>query len=72
VVVPLVSTGSGAFKPLLTGVMLGLFAYGTYDLTNQATLKNWPTIVTIVDLIWGALLTGVVSAISFSITRRWA
>jgi uncharacterized membrane protein len=38
-------------------------AYATYDLTNHATLKNWPAIVTVVDMIWGALLTGVVAVI---------
>lgn len=48
-------------KVWLTGVMLGLVAYGTYDLTNQATLRDWPVLVTIVDMIWGAGLTGIVS-----------
>ena len=39
------------------GLVLGLVAYGTYDLTNQATLRTWPVIITIVDLCWGAFLT---------------
>jgi uncharacterized membrane protein len=52
----------------LLGALLGLFGYGTYDLTNQATLKEWPTVVTVVDLVWGALLTGVVSIIAVSLT----
>lgn len=41
----------------VNGLVLGLVAYGTYDLTNQATLRTWPVMVTVVDLIWGALLT---------------
>ena len=53
----------------LLGMLFGLAAYGTYDLTNQATLKQWPTLVTIVDLTWGALLTGTVSAVAVYVTR---
>jgi len=58
-------TGNFSYlKLFLYGALFGLVAYGTYDLTNQATLKNWPAIVTIVDLIWGAFLTGTVSVIT--------
>lgn len=58
-------TGNYSYlKLFLYGALFGLVAYGTYDLTNQATLKNWPAIVTIVDLIWGTLLTGTVSIIT--------
>jgi uncharacterized membrane protein len=69
VVVRTVDSGSGYLQVFLWGALLGLFAYATYDLTNQATLKEWPVIVTVVDLIWGSLLTGVVSIISVSLTR---
>jgi uncharacterized membrane protein len=41
----------------LTGAALGALTYATYDLTNQATLKNWSWTVTIADIIWGTLLT---------------
>ena len=51
------------------GAFLGLFAYATYDLTNQATLKNWPVIVTIADLCWGTFLTAVAATAGFLITR---
>ena len=54
---------------LLNGAMLGLVAYGTYDLTNQATLKNWSTLVTIADLCWGTALTAAASALAYYITR---
>jgi len=46
---------------LLRGALFGLVAYATYDLTNLATIKDWPLIVTVVDLIWGTVLSVVVS-----------
>jgi uncharacterized membrane protein len=51
------------------GAFLGLFAYATYDLTNQATLKNWPVTVTVADLCWGTFLTAVAATAGFLITR---
>jgi uncharacterized membrane protein len=42
------------------GFFFGLIVYSAYDLTNQATIKNWPLIVTVVDMLWGATLTGIV------------
>ena len=47
------------------GALLGLFAYATYDLTNRATLKGFPLKVVLVDMAWGVLLTGGVSALSY-------
>ncbi len=44
------------------GAFFGLVAYGTYDLTNQATLKTWPLELTIMDMAWGALITAVSAA----------
>jgi uncharacterized membrane protein len=69
VVVRAVSNDTGYLKVFGLGAILGLIAYATYDLTNQATLKEWPTVVTAVDLVWGAALTGVVSIIAVSLTR---
>ena len=54
------------------GALLGLVAYATYDLTNQATLRNWPVAVTIADLCWGMLLTGFAATIGFLIARAFA
>jgi len=48
---------------LLYGAAFGFVAYATYDLTNQATLKNWSTTLTIADLIWGSLLSAVTASI---------
>jgi uncharacterized membrane protein len=53
------------------GALLGLFAYATYDLTNQATLRNWPVPVTIADLCWGTLLTAFAATMGFLITRAF-
>jgi uncharacterized membrane protein len=44
---------------LVSGALFGLFAYGTYDLTNQATLKVWSTTITLADMAWGSFLTAV-------------
>lgn len=54
------------------GALFGLIAYATYDLTNQATLRNWSTRVTIADLIWGTFLTGTAATVGYLITRRLA
>lgn len=46
---------------LLSGALFGLVTYATYDLTNLATLKQWPIEITIIDLVWGSFVTGVTS-----------
>ncbi len=56
-------------KTFLSGALFGLMAYGTYDLTNQATLKNWPVIVTLVDMAWGTFVTGTACTLSAWINR---
>lgn len=50
---------------LWRGALLGLIAYATYDLTNLATLRDWPLDITVIDLIWGTSLTGAVSVIGY-------
>ena len=52
---------------LVYGALFGFVTYSTYDLTNLATLKNWPVLITIIDLIWGTILATSVSAITFLI-----
>lgn len=54
----------------LNGAVFGLCAYGTYDLTNQATLKNWPTLITVADLCWGTFLTATAATIGFLVASR--
>jgi uncharacterized membrane protein len=51
-------------RALALGAFLGLVSYATYDLTNLATLKDWPLLVTVVDLVWGTALGGAVSWLS--------
>lgn len=58
-------------RALMLGALLGLVAYGTYDLTNMATLRDWPLMMTVVDMLWGALLTSVIALIGFTLTRAY-
>lgn len=53
------------------GAFFGLVAYATYDLTNMATMRDWPLAVTLADLAWGAFVTAVASTISTLVTRRF-
>ena len=59
------------FQALWTGIIFGLVAYGTYNLTNMATIKNWSANVVFVDMIWGGILTGFSSAASIYITKNF-
>ena len=57
-------------KLLLGAAIYGLCTYATYDLTNHATLKNWPAIVTMVDIVWGVTLTIAVCSTVFYLLRK--
>lgn len=57
-------------RALFSGALLGLICYATYDLTNLATLKDWPLVVTVVDLAWGTFLGGSVSFLSALLGRH--
>jgi len=46
------------FKATLYGALFGFFCYATYDLTNLATLRDWPAKMVVVDILWGIVLTG--------------
>ncbi|MDH7639357.1 DUF2177 family protein [Sphingomonas oryzagri] len=64
------SLASGRWTTALArGAMLGLVAYATYDLTNQATLRGWSTTVTIADLCWGTFVTATAATIGFTVAR---
>ena len=52
------------------GALFGLVTYATYDLTNLATLRDWPLFVTIVDLAWGTILTAGTAAASVWAGRK--
>jgi uncharacterized membrane protein len=49
------------------GALFGLLTYGTYDLTNMATLRNWPLLVTVVDMAWGTILSASVGGAAYLI-----
>jgi uncharacterized membrane protein len=59
-------------KALWMGALLGLVAYATYDLTNLATLEGWSLSVTIVDLIWGAVVAGSTSVIAYFVINYFS
>ena len=54
---------------IMMGALFGFFTYATYDLTNLATLKDWPIKIVFIDIIWGSVLTAAVSASGYGITR---
>ena len=57
--------GGGWVKVLLMGAVLGLVAYGTYDITNLSTLKGWSTRLALIDIAWGTALTAVSATIGY-------
>ncbi len=72
IILPGVQANYGLGKIFLYGALFGLAAYATYDLTNQATLRDWSALVTVVDLMWGTVLTGVIAIIASSITKYFS
>ncbi|EAG8908436.1 DUF2177 family protein [Listeria monocytogenes] len=56
---------------ILAGALFGLVCYATYDLTNLATLKDWPITMTIIDLVWGTAVTTVTSVIVYFINLHF-
>ena len=69
VITPAINKSSWTYA-LLFGALFGLVCYATYDLTNFATLKDWPLLVTIVDLVWGAVLAASVSIMTYFIAGK--
>lgn len=61
--------GGGLSTAIFSGALLGAIAYATYDVSNYATLKNWPINVLFVDIAWGTVLTSVSAAAGYLITR---
>lgn len=59
------SLESGSFATaLMLGALFGFFTYATYDLTNLATLRDWPLLVTFVDIAWGTALGALVASLT--------
>ena len=56
---------------LLYGALFGLVTYATYDLTNLATLKDWPITITLIDLAWGTFLNAATAGITYVAAQRF-
>lgn len=69
VVAPAVDAGSWT-EAVWRGALFGLVTYATYDLTNLATLRDWPLPMTLVDLAWGAVLASSVAVATYGIGTR--
>ncbi|OCC22895.1 hypothetical protein MB02_14080 [Croceicoccus estronivorus] len=67
-VLPAVKEG-GPGRAALLGAVVGLLAYGTYDLTNQATLREWPLRLTVIDMAWGTVLTSLAACAGYCAIR---
>ena len=61
---------SGLSKSLYTGFIFGLVAYGTYNLTNMAVIKDWSSTVVFVDMFWGASLTAISSTTGIYLAKK--
>jgi uncharacterized membrane protein len=69
VVLPSVDRNSW-MRAMVLGGLFGMVAYATYDLSNLATIKNWPVVLTIVDIIWGTALSSILATISYFIAKK--
>lgn len=56
---------------LLNGAVLGFLCYATYDLTNMATIAKWPLQIVLIDIVWGTVLTGSVSILTYLADTKW-
>jgi len=61
----------GVGAAIVNGAFFGLVAYGTYDLTNLATLKNWTVKISLVDMAWGTFATATASAVTTYVTPKF-
>ncbi len=54
---------------IFAGALFGLVTYSTYDLTNMATIKDWPTLITVIDLIWGSFVSSATATLAYLAIR---
>lgn len=64
--------GASLASAAINGALFGFFTYATYDLTNQATLRNWTTQLTLIDVAWGATLGALAASAGFLAASRFA
>jgi uncharacterized membrane protein len=65
-------TGGGVQAAMLNGILLGALCYATFDLTSQAVMKVWATHISVLDILWGAFLTGAAASIATWAVLRFA
>ncbi len=70
VIMPALASGTPVSDVFVRGFLLGLFAYATYDLTNQVLLRDWPWFITLTDIAWGALVTGTVASAVVAVMKN--
>ena len=70
-VLPSLAPERGLGAALLYGAIFGFAAYATYDLTNQATIQNWSTLLTVADLAWGTFLSALAAGAGHFVTMRF-
>ena len=70
IIKPALSSDS-IFQAFWTGFIFGVVAYGTYNLTNMATVKNWSASIVWIDMLWGGFLTGFSSAVGIYLTKAF-
>ncbi len=56
---------------ILRAALFGLVTYATYDLTNLATVRDWPVLITVIDLVWGSFVSGATALLSFLVIRKF-
>jgi|AntRauTorcE11897_2_1112592.scaffolds.fasta_scaffold00047_30 uncharacterized membrane protein len=70
IVKPSLQMKSSVRQALKKGVVFGMLAYGTYELTNFATISAWPVHIVILDILWGGLITGFVAAVVYKYAKH--
>jgi uncharacterized membrane protein len=58
-------------KALTLGALFGMFCYATYDLTNLATIRDWPWFIAVIDIVWGALVSLIVAGAGYLLGKRF-
>ncbi len=69
-IIPSLKEGS-LNKALLLGALFGVFCYATYDLTNWATVKEWPWFIAVIDIVWGSIVTMIVAGAGYLLGKRF-
>lgn len=69
-IMPAIESGN-VWRAVMLGAFLGLTAYATYDLTNLAVIRNWPVFMSIVDMIWGTVMSASIAGLTYLVAKSW-